>query len=600
MAERALGLDIGTTAVRVVEVVIDRPGGRGRNPGRPAVVSRVGEVPLPPGAVRDGEVVDPAAVGAAISELWRQTGLRSRDVRVGLTGSRVVVRVVDMPAMPDDELAGAVRFSAADHIPIPLEEAILDQAVLEPAPPAEPGGPPMVRVLVAATHRAAVDGLLAAVTAGGLTAVAVDLVPFALVRGLSDPPVELPSLPEDSPDQTVTAAPAQAEAIVSVGAALTTVVVHEGGRPRFVRTVQAGGDMLTAAIGDELGIDLEAAEAAKRAAGAAGDPADGPDNDLVHRAARVVELRLAGILGEIQSSLAYWMAQADRPLRRIVLTGGGARAGDIAGRLALLVGVPVEAGAVQGLEAPEPAAGAGQWPDLAVAAGLALGGSAGGWQIDFCPPVKRSFRFSGEMGRRAAVAAAILVVALGGLSMRSVRAVSHERTQLAAQKKVNAKVEAEMAHLDSLRRLNTDLDAGRRRVQAALAGDVSWTRFLGDLVRSMPSGVWLQSLSAQTTPAGKAPAPSPAAAGSAPAVAAPGPAAAGVGSLQVTAMALDYPAVADWLRAVATDPSLSGLSVGTLTSTAMGARTVVNFSSTATITPAARSDRAAQLAKAAL
>jgi type IV pilus assembly protein PilM len=605
MAERALGLDIGTTAVRVVEVVIDRPGGRGRHPGH-AVVSRVGEVPLPPGAVRDGEVADPAVVGAAISELWRQTGLRSRDVRVGLTGSRVVVRVVDMPAMPDDELEGAVRFSAADHIPIPLEEAVLDHAVLEPAPPGEPGAPEMVRVLVAAAHRSALDGLLAAVAAGGLRAVAVDLVPFALVRGLTEraaEPFPIPS--EDSPElspELRPAAPALAEAVVSVGAALTTVVVHEGGRPRFVRTVQAGGDMLTAAVADELGIDLEAAEAAKRDANSAADPganglgADGSDNDLARRAARVVELRLAGILGEIQSSLAYWMAQSDRPLRRIVLTGGGARAGDIAGRLALLVGAPVELGAVQGLEAPEPAAGAGEWPDLTVAAGLALGGTAPGWQIDFCPPVKRSFRFSGEMGRRMAVAAVIVVVALSGLSVRSVMAVSGERSRLAAQKKANAKVESEIAHLDSLRRLSTDLEAGRRRVQSALAGDVSWTRFLGDLVRSMPSGVWLQSVIAQTTPAGKVAAAPPAGTGAAPA----GAATTGIGSLQVTAIGLDYPAVADWLRMVGTDPSLSGLAVGTLTSTPMGARTVVNFGSTATITPTARSDRPAQLAKAGL
>src|SRR3954449_10770733 len=101
MAERVLGLDIGTSAVRVVEVALERPGGR--RPGRAPEVTRVGEVPLPAGAVRDGEVADPAAVGAAIAELWRQTGLRSRDVRVGLTGARVVVRVVDMPAMPDDE-----------------------------------------------------------------------------------------------------------------------------------------------------------------------------------------------------------------------------------------------------------------------------------------------------------------------------------------------------------------------------------------------------------------------------------------------------------------------------------------------------------------
>jgi type IV pilus assembly protein PilM len=586
MAERVLGLDVGTTAVRVVEVVIERAG-RGR-PGRPPVVSRVGEVPLPPGAVRDGEVLDPAAVGAAISELWRQTGLRPRDVRVGLTGSRVVVRVVDMPAMPDDELEGAVRFSAADHISIPLDEVVLDHAVLEPVPPAEPGGPPMVRVLVAAAYRSALDGLLAAVAAGGLRAVAVDLVPFALVRAFTGPGAEPSSPPEDGPGAPV---PVDAEAIVSVGAGLTTVVVHEAGRPRFVRTVQAGGDMLTAAVGEELGIDPEAAEAAKRSAGSLpGLGAGGAEGDLARRAARVVELRLAGILGEVQSSLAYWMHQSERPLRRIVLTGGGARAGDIAGRLALLVGAPVEWAAVQGLDPPEPAAGAGDWPDLAVAAGLALGAVAEGWQIDFCPPVKRSFRFTGEMGRRLAVAAAVVFLLLGGLSIRSVLALGQERSRLAAQREVNAKVEADIAGYDSLRHLNSDLEAGRRRVQTALGGDVSWARFLDALVRSMPSSVWLQSLNVQTA--------SPAQAAAA-AAAKAAPAGSGAGSLQIAGVGLDYPAIADWLRNVGADPALSGVAVGALTEMGLGNRTVVNFTSTASLTPAARSDRAAELAKGA-
>jgi type IV pilus assembly protein PilM len=534
MAERVLGLDVGTSAVRVVEVAFERPA-RGRHSARPAAVTRVGEVPLPPGAVRDGEVVDPAAVGAAIRELWRQTGLRSRDVRVGLTGPKVVVRVVDMPAMPDDELEGAIRFSAADHVPIPLDEAVLDHAVLEPAPPAEPGGPPQVRVLVAAAYRSALDGLLAAVTAGGLRAVAVDLVPFALVRALSQPAAadEFVDVPADPGDGFVPPPPpVPAEAIVSVGAALTTVVVHEAGRPRFVRTVQAGGDMLTAAISDELGIEIDAAEAAKRDGlrHAAEFDTEGPENDLARRAARVVELRLASILGEIQSGLAYWMHQSERPLERIVLTGGGARAGDLAGRLALLVGAPVELGVVQGLEAPESAAGAGAWADHTVAAGLALGASAANWQIDLCPPVKRSFRFTGEMARRLAAAAVIVGLLLAGLSVRSVMGLRSDRAALAAQKKTNTKMEAELADLDHLRRLQTDLDGGRRRVQAALAGDVAWPRFLDGLVRSMPESVWLQSLTVLAPSAAK-----PSAAGAA-------PTSAGGGSVQIAAIGLDYPA----------------------------------------------------------
>jgi type IV pilus assembly protein PilM len=611
MAERVLGLDVGTTAVRIVEVAFDRPGGRGR-PGRVPVVTRVGEVPLPPGAVRDGEVADPAAVGAAIAELWRQTGLRNREVRVGLTGARVVVRVIDMPAMPDEDMAGAVRFSAADHIPIPLEEAVLDHAVLESAPPGEPGSPPMVRVLVAAAHRSTLDGLLAAVAAGGAKAVAVDLVPFALVRTLHAPPAA--PEPAESEDGSIPPPPPPAEAIVSVGAALTTVVVHEAGRPKFVRTVQAGGDMLTSAIAADLGIELDAAEAAKR---------DASDS----RAARIVELRLAAILGEIQSGLAYWMAQSERPLQRVVLTGGGARAGDIAGRLALLVGVPVEWGVVQGLEAPEAAAGAGAWADHTVAAGLALGAGVEGWQIDLAPPAKRSFRFTGDMGRRLAVAAAVVVVVMGGLTTRSVLALRSERSDLAAQKKKVAKVESEIGQFSDLRTLSNDLDAGRRKLQSALASDVSWTRFLDDFARNMPEGAWIKTFDAQLSvaraaagttatapPTAKAtgtsskskgsglpadPETEPASAASSRTTASG--AAAGIGSLQVSVAGIDFPDAADWLRKLSANPSLTGVTIGGgITKVGDGAQTMIGFSSSASITPAARSDRSARLAKAAL
>jgi hypothetical protein len=108
----------------------------------------------------------------------------------------------------------------------------------------------------------------------------------------------------------------------------------------------------------------------------------------------------------------------------------------------------------------------------------------------------------------------------------------------------------------------------------------------------MPSDVWLQSLNAQATPP-------KAAAKSATTKAAGGPDS-GIGSLQISAMGLDYPAVADWITKVGADPALSGVAVGTLTQSAVGNRPVVSFSSTATITVAARSERASQVAKAAL
>ena len=60
MARRLIGLDIGTNAVRVAEI----------EAGDPPRLTSFGQVALPAGAMRDGEVVDPAAVTAAVQRLW--------------------------------------------------------------------------------------------------------------------------------------------------------------------------------------------------------------------------------------------------------------------------------------------------------------------------------------------------------------------------------------------------------------------------------------------------------------------------------------------------------------------------------------------------
>jgi hypothetical protein len=122
---------------------------------------------------------------------------------------------------------------------------------------------------------------------------------------------------------------------------------------------------------------------------------------------------------------------------------------------------------------------------------------------------------------------------------------------------------------------------------------VSWTRFLDDFVRHIPSGAWIRSFNAQLTPT--TPTPAAKAAGSA------NGAAAGIGTLQVTVTGLDFPDAADWLREVAGDPSLSSVMItGAVSRNLDGSAATVGFNSSATITPAARSDRAARLTKAAL
>ena len=91
MTTRVVGIDIGTTAVRAVEVrdaETDKPG-----------LLRCLEQPLPSGAVSRGEVLEPTVVGAALKRLWSAGGFTSKDVVLGMGYHRMVVRNLTVPSM---------------------------------------------------------------------------------------------------------------------------------------------------------------------------------------------------------------------------------------------------------------------------------------------------------------------------------------------------------------------------------------------------------------------------------------------------------------------------------------------------------------------
>ena len=125
MARRLIGLDIGTNAVTVAEV---RRGSRraSKCSGRSRSARET---------MREGEVADEAAVTEAVGRLRTEVGLRRRAVRLGLASPRVVVRQVEMPVMTRDESTSVLQFQAAELIPIPLDDAVLDFAILGPSTP---------------------------------------------------------------------------------------------------------------------------------------------------------------------------------------------------------------------------------------------------------------------------------------------------------------------------------------------------------------------------------------------------------------------------------------------------------------------------------
>jgi type IV pilus assembly protein PilM len=355
VAGNAVGLDIGTSGVRAAELTV----GRG-----PATLHRFGQVALPVGAVRDGEVVDALAVSEAIKHLWSTAKFSTKRVVLGVANPKVIVRQVDLPMMPQDELRKSLGLHAQDFIPIPVDQAIMDFHPIETV--TSEGGVQSLRVLLVAALRDMVTTSLDAVKRAGLQPVQIDLTPFAVLRSLAQV-------------DTVGAQPSMqntAEAIVDVGATVTNIVIHQNGVPRFVRILVMGGDNVTDAVSDRLGVPFEQAVAVKQQLGMS--PVRG---ELVseHPAARVVEAAATAFLEEVRGSLDYYLAQPNSvPLQRIVLSGGGARLGGLAQRLAGASRLPVHPGAAMsslriGKTGLTPEQLSYVEPQIAVPVGLALG-----------------------------------------------------------------------------------------------------------------------------------------------------------------------------------------------------------------------------------
>lgn len=328
----AVGLEFDEAEVRVVEL-------RGKA-GAPTLAAW-GRAPLPAGAVVDGLVAEPVQVGQALIDLWRNCGISGREVILGVVNQEVLVRFAAFPKVPRDKLANVLRYQAQEHLPIPMESAVWDYAVVDEKAGANP---PLLEILLVAARRQMVDDFLAALTAARLSPRDIDVGALALLRLL--PPA---------------AAGDGATVLVHAGNGLSTILIVAGGAPRLVRFIPVSVGEVARKLGyavAEVAAALEGAE---------------PPEVLAGWGTRLE--------AEIRSSAGYYQGQPGaEPVEAVVLSGPGARLPGLADRLRENLGVPVSVlNPLEKVNVPEkfrpqlvPTA-----PDFGVSIGLARRGLEG-------------------------------------------------------------------------------------------------------------------------------------------------------------------------------------------------------------------------------
>ncbi|WP_159806245.1 type IV pilus assembly protein PilM [Cellulomonas citrea] len=349
-ATRVIGLDIGTTTLRAVELQFGN-GGPGAT-AHPALLHHA-QTQLPPGAVRDGEVVEASIVAGALKELWARGHFTSKDVVLGVGNQRVLVRDLEMPWIPPADRRTALPFHVADALPMPLDDAILD--FLPTFEGDDGAGGHVMRGMLVAAQRRTVETNVEAAEAAGLRPVMVDLNGFALTRAVSH---------DELADQVV--------AIVDFGASGTTVVIADRGTPRLVRMLPMGGQAITSTLASTLQVSPAQAEAIKQEQGMLSE--NGPARDTLAGMVRQ-------LIESVRNTFVYY--QGNHPgagIATTVVTGGGVALPGLGQYLASATRVPVVLGDPLARLRPEKhvdgAALRARSASLALSIGLAHGAAA--------------------------------------------------------------------------------------------------------------------------------------------------------------------------------------------------------------------------------
>lgn len=297
-------LDIGTNAVRVVQ--LSPSGNDSWN------LVRFGYAPLDE---KTGSSASPEALrrlGEIIMTAVGQSGVKTRNVVIGLPSNKTFTTVIEVPIMPENELRNTIKYQVDQYIPMAVNEAKVDWAPLGTSL----HDPKMQEVLIASTSNTYAEERLEFIESLGLNVIASEPDQLAMVRSL---------LPAGVPD---------ARLIIDVGELSTDLAITFGDAPRLVRTIPTGVRSLIKAAVQNLNVQEDQARQFILKFGLDPSRLDGQ----VYRA---VESTLENFTTEITKSIKFFQTRyPSTPVSGIMLSGFGAAVPGFGQYVSAKTGVP--------------------------------------------------------------------------------------------------------------------------------------------------------------------------------------------------------------------------------------------------------------------
>ena len=171
--KKIAGLEISPGQIRVVELTKVSP--------KPKLIN-LGSVALPVDVIKDGLIKDPDVVSEALKKLWRETGIKTKDVLLGLNNQYVVVRVANMPKSDPSQRDKTIRYQAQEYLPVPVNSVELDYLVIDED---LSGKPNEMKVMLVAGGKNMIQDHVNVIRKAGLRVMDIDVSALVLPKILT-------------------------------------------------------------------------------------------------------------------------------------------------------------------------------------------------------------------------------------------------------------------------------------------------------------------------------------------------------------------------------------------------------------------------------
>jgi len=298
-----IGIDIGTGAIKIVEVIWEK--------GKP-VLKNFGIKDLPPKIIEDGCIIDTERLTELLSQLLANTPTTTKNAVVAVGGRVMFARELLFPTMTMAELGEAIKWDLEKYIPYAPDTYYFDYSIVGKGKTDNE-----VKVLLVASPMENVTNIMAVIKDVGLKLVAVDVEPLALYRIFTE---------------------AERSMVIDIGAFLSQVTVFQHGSPAVIRNIPIGGQNFSNVIMQTLEIPFSEAEQLKQQHLFL-LPEDQEDREEQYSEVKhQMELLVGEFVRDIRRTAEYYQQEnSDVVIDKILITGGGAKLGNLVNYLSTQV-----------------------------------------------------------------------------------------------------------------------------------------------------------------------------------------------------------------------------------------------------------------------